>query len=491
MKICLIDTAAVTSKRLLPHWTPLGLAYIAAALEQEGHTVTIIERDVLFRRNRLNLDRVERLTANVLKRFQPDMVGISSTTELFADAVRTARLVKQLLPDIPVVYGGHHASALPVAILVACPQMDIVVKGQGEITMVELANGLPLANIQGIYYRNGKKVVHTDPREPVLELDQLPMPARHLLDMNFYTRSTFTQIRHLTCKTTTMLTSRGCPFHCAFCVESLPAGRTHRFHSASRVMDELEAILTRYPVEAVYFIDDGFLSHASRVAELCGLMIQQGVPKRLKWCAQVRVDAMDKKLLALMRQAGCVELECGFETTSDALLQSVGKGIRSRDNLQVIRDIHHAGIRCAANIVYGLPGETRQDFDNTVDFIKTSGVETVNFQPFCPYPGSLLYLQLVAQGRLKENFWQAGENCFEGLNFTRMSDDLFNTCVKKAWNEVIQPINTRDRMRHTTPWQRLQQISMEELAAALLKTPLNIPRFFTNWWRTRSADRRS
>ena len=132
MKVCLIDAAAVSAKRFLPHWTPLGLAYIAAVLEQEGHEVLIIERDVLLRKNLLNIDKVNHIMEEKLTEFGPDLLGLSSATELFPDIVKSARVAKRLFPAIPVVYGGHHASAVVTEALETCKERILTLLPQAK-----------------------------------------------------------------------------------------------------------------------------------------------------------------------------------------------------------------------------------------------------------------------------------------------------------------------------------------------------------------------
>ena len=485
MKVCLIDTPAIHSKRLLSHWTPLGLAYIAATLESSGHEVSIIERDVLYRRNYLNLAKVDRMMVERLRRLGPDMVGISSPTELFPDVVRTANLVKKTFRNVPVAYGGHHATAVPQEVMAVCSDIDIVAVGEGEETMRDLADGVDYGEIQGICYRNDNAIIKNPARGVAEKLDALPMPARHLLDMDFHTRPSFCSIRYLTLRSTTMLTSRGCPFRCSFCVESLPFGKMHRFHSTPRILAEMDEILSGYEVEAIYFLDEGFSTDESRVRDLCEGMIEAGFSRRIKWVAQARVDSLSRDLLSLMKEAGCIQLECGFETASDRLLKEVRKGTSHRHNLEIIELIKSAGIRCLANIIASLPGETEEDFHDTVGFIEKSGVDAVIFSRFSPHPGSMIYDELLKQGRVRERFWETDARCYEKLNFTAMPDETFRTLYERTRKKIIDPMNSRDRMLNTSIRDRLLNTSFRELLFVLLNSPVLIPRFLFNWFKTR------
>jgi len=462
---------------MLPHWTPLGLAYIAATLEKTGHHVSIIERDVLFRKNGLNMEKVDHLMAERLQAFQPDMVGISSSTEQFPDVSRTAMIVRNISPGIPVVYGGHHATAAPIEVLDVCKDIDIVVKGEGEIAMLELADGVDYEKVRGVFYRKGNSIIQNPPQKVADCLDDIPLPARHLLDMDFYTRQSHCLIRNLPLKATTMLTSRGCPFKCGFCVESLPFGKKTRYHSSSRILTELDDIINRYQIDAAYFLDEGFLTHPSRAAELCEDMIKGGYNRRIKWAAQVRVDSLNKNILDLMKAAGCIQLECGFETASDRLLAKANKGTSNMKNLEIIKLIKSSGIRCRANLITGLPGETEQEFHETIRFVKNSGVDSIGFSKFSPHPGSAMYFDLLKEGKIQERFWKNDVHCYENFNFTEMSDERFKTLYEETWNSLIHRINTGDRMMNTSILDRVMNTSFQELRYSVLHSPMKIIKY--------------
>jgi radical SAM superfamily enzyme YgiQ (UPF0313 family) len=483
MKICLVDTAAVDSSRLIPHWTPLGPAYIAAKLMAGGHQVAIIERDVIFRKSGLSLEKTDRVTAGRIRDFDPDMVGISSPTQLFSDAVRVAGLARKVSPGATVSYGGHHASAAPAEILEVCPDMDLTIPGEGEETMLELADGLDHREIRGVCYREDETITINPPRRPIEPLDSLPPPSRHLLDMDFHTRPSHTPIRALPLRTTTMLTSRGCPFSCRFCVEPLPFGRKHRCHSVDRVLSELDDILSRYDIEAVIFLDEGFTAAPSRAEELCLALIREGYHRRVKWAAQARADSLDRDILALMREAGCLQLECGFETGSDRLLGILDKRTSGARNLEAVELIKSSGIRCLANLIVGLPGETEEDFQMTLKFARDGGADYVVFSRLAIHPGSAIFDDLVEKGIIHRKIWAEDDDFSDKVNLTAMSDERFKELYRQARKEVVDPINTRDRMRHTSLLKRIRGLSIRELAYTLRHTPAMITGFIVDWFR--------
>ena len=328
-------------------------------------------------------------------------------------------------------------------------------------------------------------MVKNSPRPAIEALDALPMPARHLLDMDFYTRPSPSLIRNVTLKATTMLTSRGCPFSCKFCVESLPVGKKHRAHSPARIIAELDHILRNYDVEAIYFLDEGFLTNEPRTREFCEIMIKDGYNQKVKWAAQVRVDVLDQDLLKLRKEAGCIQLECGFETASDRLLKNINKKTSQQKNREIVALIKASGIRCLAYIIAGLPGETEEEFHASVEFIKTSGVDAVSFSQFVPHPGSVFYNELTQRGVLKKKSWEQGWEGYNNMNFSAMPDERAKALYNQALQKVIKPINIKDRMIHISLGQIIKSISFQEMVSRLLKAPRSLPRFIFNWIKTR------
>jgi len=255
------------------------------------------------------------------------------------------------------------------------------------------------------------------------------------------------------------------------------------------VLEELEAVL-HYGVEAVYFLDEAFLSDRSRVVALCEALLQTQLNKRLRWAAQVRADSVDREILALMAEAGCIQLECGFETGSDRLLREIGKRTSRQQNLRTIQLLKEAGIRCLANLIVGLPGEREEDVQQTADFLQQCEADHIVFSRFALYPGSKLAGSLVQQGQAPDRFWLDPAFYQEPPNFTAMSTERLNAFENEIVREIVKPTNTHDRMSHITLRQRLAQSSWREWRRICLHSPLSIPRFLWKWTADRIAKRR-
>ncbi len=248
---------------------PLGLAYIAAYLRENNVQVKIIDCTPLHLTIR-NL-------ADVIRKEDPTIIGISSTTPLISKSIEIADMVKKARPDVTVILGGPHATAQGKEILTTSKSIDIVVVGEGELTMLDLVNefekrNMNLENVTGIIYKEQDKIYVNKPRPFIENLDELPFPARDLLPMNKYKPSIKWYYR---IPFTTMITTRGCPFKCIFCDSHLTFGRRTRFRSVTNVVDEIEEVVAKWGVKELIFYDDTFTLNKKYVNEICELILKK------------------------------------------------------------------------------------------------------------------------------------------------------------------------------------------------------------------------
>ncbi|MEM3018402.1 MAG: radical SAM protein, partial [Candidatus Bathyarchaeia archaeon] len=261
------------------------MAYLASTLEEDGHTVKIIDASAL----RTSLSSIER----EVREDRPGIIGVTSTTPTIRDALITIEAVKRACPDALTVIGGPHATFLPSETLRKCSQLDIVCVKEGERTIRELARAvedrLPLSNVRGIVYRSGDHVTEAPPQPLISNLDSLPFPARHLLPMNHYTvLGKKATVEHV-------VTSRGCPFICIFCASSLLFGREFRARSARNVIDEVEEVVSDYSPDTLEFTDDLFTLNHRRVEDICDEMKTRRLD--VPWACSSRVDTVSRELL--------------------------------------------------------------------------------------------------------------------------------------------------------------------------------------------------
>ncbi|MFA5089633.1 MAG: radical SAM protein [Candidatus Omnitrophota bacterium] len=385
-------------------WPQLGLAYIASTLEQRGHKVRILEKRLLsgprYPDSKKELDRVNRLMLNEIEEFSPYMIGLTATTPVIMDAYRTANIIKSVYPKIPIVIGGRHATSLSTYTLEQCGSIDIVCRGEGEVTMLELAEGLPWDKIRGITYRKEGGGFSENPDQPLVEnLDTLPYPAWHLLDQDFYFQPSISIMRGDYMRTVTMMTSRGCPYQCAFCQspELLDIyGKGYiRYHSPDRVISEIEYLMGRFKIAGVSFSDDIFSLHRERLIQICNRIIERGINKHLKFIVNLRSDRVDTELLSVLKKAGCIHVVFGSESGSEVTLKRMNKSLSVDKNIEAVELTKRHALTVESNIIIGSPGETERDFLQTIDFLKKTRPDRIFISKFYPLPGTGFFKELI------------------------------------------------------------------------------------------------
>jgi len=339
-----------------------------------GHVVEIIDLNI----GGLNPRRV----AIALKRFNPDLVGISAHTETYPNAVRLAAIVKERDPYVPVMVGGPHASILPLEVLQE-PDIDFVVVGEGEQTAVELVSAIEsgskpdtLSAVHGLGYVDDGEPVLNAPREP-LSAVELQRPARHLLSLDFYADAY------------NVLTARGgCPYRCPFCSASHIWGGKRRPRPTEDIMAEVEHMVRTYGAEHVFFVDDIFTLDRAWLDGLLEMLVKR--PEGLTWGCATRVDLVDEALLERMAEAGCVGIQYGIESGAQSILDSV-KSIKKDDALAAVKWATAVGISASCSFMIPFPEDTETTLAETAEFMRVlrdNGARLL-LSYTTPYPGTL------------------------------------------------------------------------------------------------------
>lgn len=446
MRVCLIDPILFSFQQVrgrsmknnigMSFFPPLGICYIANYLRKKGVDVKIIDRKVLMTKNRCSLTVVNEMTENELKKFRPDIVGVTVTTPTLFDVKNNIiKIIRKVDEQTTIVVGGPHASALPNDILRDIPDIDIVCRREGEMTTLEIAQGKKLQDILGISYRDGENIITNNPRPPHDNIDDFCFPARNLLDMEFYSRRNPYVMHGLYLRSTTVFTSRGCPYECTFCAGSVASGRKVRFQSPDLVIEEIGKLSKDYKMEGLYFADDMFDANKERAKEICRKLIDQKLNKKISWNAQLRANSIDKDFLKLMKEAGCIRVDVGFESGSQKILDIINKKTTVEQNYHAARTLQEVGIPFHANIVVGMPGECHEDIEKTETFLRKIKPDWIGFGEFVPLPGSKLYDDLVEQNKLKKG---QVEN-LGSFNFTNIDDQLFDRMIKNIRNKIVLP----------------------------------------------------
>ena len=372
----------------------MGLAYIAAALEQEGHNVEIIDDQAL------GLDEAV-LRGYMLYR-EPDIIGVTATTTTLYDGFNAIKVGKELYPNAFAIMGGIHASYLPLETLQECPQLDAICIGEGEETIVELAKALEertgdLGKIKGIAYRCEGGLRKNPPRASLPDLDSLPLPARHLLPMERYAAGGKPH------RTASIISSRGCPFKCRFCATPFIAGKKYRARSAESILSEIEQIALRHEMYSFEFVDDLFTLDNRRIEAICSGITERGLP--VQWSCSARADTVNPTLLTAMADAGCGCIFYGIESGSQRILDCMQKGETLEQMTLAVRWTREAGIKTWGFFILGFPGETKAELEATIDFASELELDFAEFFIASAFPGSALYEQAKDKGLLMMEKW--------------------------------------------------------------------------------------
>jgi anaerobic magnesium-protoporphyrin IX monomethyl ester cyclase len=371
---------------------PLGLALLAAILEKHGYPVNIIDA------NALGL-KPEDITLPP----DTDIAGITAMTPTIGAALRIARRVKQINPKIKVILGGPHVTLLPQATLQSSPDIDIIVRGEGDDTFVEILAALekipPLESIPGISFIKDSHIINTPERKTNVNMDSLPFAAYHLLPKKAYKPHPPHGLR---LPFTAMVTSRGCPYHCAYCSKPV-FGNNFRAQSAERVVAEMVYLQEKFGIQEIAFYDDSFTLDKKRVHAICALILEKHM--KMAWTCETRVNLVDKELLKHMKQAGCYAIAYGIETASPEIMKTLQKDITLEQVEKAVQIHHEIGLQAVGYFMLGSPGETPETIMQTINYAKKLKLDFAQFSVTTPFPATELY-DIYMQGRKDPPRWE-------------------------------------------------------------------------------------
>lgn len=403
---------------------PIGLCQLAAWVEARGHRAAIHDCYAWPGRD----DRIDA----TMRELEPHAVGFSTTTSSFLDAARIARHIKQAYPQVRTVVGGVHVSALREALLADYPEFDIGVAGEGEQALEAILerDGRDLDDVPGLILRNGEEPPRfTGLRQPDLALDDLPFPAYEKLAgyPQAYKLPIFNYPRG---PGTTAITSRGCPYQCSYCDRSV-FRRSFRYHSPDYMVALFAHLHRRFAIRHVNLYDDNFTVNRPRVEEFCEKMTASGLGMTFNCAA--RAEHLTPELLTALKRAGCWMISLGVESGDPELLARHRKGA----DLDTIRErigwIRRAGIRAKGLFMLGLPGETDQTIDRSIEYVLSLPLNEFNLAKFTPFPGSPLYSEVRQHGRFQED-WEL-MNC---LNFVFIPAGLTRERLEARYHEFYR-----------------------------------------------------
>lgn len=390
-KIALVNTPLETSTHH-PLFPPLGLAYMAAVLEQNNFEVKIIDCPVC------QIDHAK-LKAE-LSSFQPTIVGIGSMTPTIESALQSAHVAREVCPDAKIIMGGPHATFADKQILTEEKPVDIIVRGEGEETILELAKHSPelqkINEIKGITFRKDNQIIQAPNRPLIEDLDSLPRPAYKYLPIEKYKITG----RNLL----PIMTSRGCPYQCSFCVASQMFGARFRGRSPKNVLDELEWLRDEYGAEGIAFQDDTFTYDNKRAFEICDGIIERKI--NMPWGCGTRADAVTKELINKMSKAHCNETMFGVESGCQRMRDTLKKRVSTEQCENAVKWAKEAGMFVTVSVILGYPGETKELLQESLDFVRKMDPDDVWLCHATPYPGTGLRALVESNGWKMADDWK-------------------------------------------------------------------------------------
>ncbi len=400
---------------------PLGLEYIAAYIKD------IVDVRILDNRLKtVNLKVIEKK----IEQFQPDYVGISCNHSPQIYSVRRIASIAKKYGSRTVV-GGWHPTLVPEETLES-HSVDIIVRGEGEITFRELIQNNSPIGISGLSYKQNGKQIHNPDRE-LMNLKQIRSPLHHLRSATALANYNFFGLS-VDC----LETSRGCPYSCNFCSIHYFYKNTYRKRKIQDVIKELHSIEINNRVSIIYFIDDNFVGNRKFVIELCDAIIQNGINKY--FMAQVRVDTIvnHPEILKKMADAGFIYLFLGLESFSDRTLERLNKRITFKQIKSALRILHDLGYIIQGSIILGANIEdTKQDLETTIKIAKTLDIDLPIFSLLTPFPGTKLMEQVLKEDLLLSRDWRDFNWSVPVFKYQHLSSDDLSYYLKKAYEEIL------------------------------------------------------
>jgi len=365
---------------------PIYLAYAAAVLEK-NHDVKLLDA--------IASDVSTEEFYRMINKQNPDFVIMDTSTPSILNDISIAKKIKEKNPDVKIILVGPHVSAMPENTMKIAPWIDFLTIGEYDYTLPDLIENLEkkgnLKNVEGIFYRDGKKLIKTKLRKLIDNLDELPYPDRDQLPVDKY-RDTL-----LTPPFTFIISSRGCPFRCTFCLwPQVMYGRKLRLRNYEKVVDEVEYCINRYNLKTFKLFDDTFTVVKERVNKICQELIKRKI--KTPWICNARADTLNKETMQTMKKSGCYLFKIGVESGSQKLLDEIGKGTKIEQIKRFFKLTKEIDIKTFASFMVGLPNDTEETIRATINLAKTIEPDMAQFVILSPLPGTKMFKDMIKKG---------------------------------------------------------------------------------------------
>lgn len=397
-----LDVLLQTPEKVVSLWLsqPLGMLYVATILKNRGIEVSVLDQSA----KGFSMKK----TVEWVKKEDPDILGFSTLVNSGRTAAQIAREVKKENPNITIVFGNFHATFNAERILKKYPYVDIIVRGEGEYTSVELVECLKkeskLKNVSGITFRKKNQIISTPDRPLIKDIDAFPFPDRELLGEY---HATIAGAYIAPKKFTNILSSRGCVFKCRFCGSRVLSRGMWRPRSVENTIKEIRLLVSK-GYRQFLFADDNFTLNPKRVVKLCQEIRKEKMD--IEWFCEGRVDSCSYDMLREAVKAGCRIIIFGIESANQRILDYYKKRITVEQSENAVKTARKAGVDVVVgSFIVGAPDETRQEICNTMKFAQKLAVDIPNFNILGVFPGSEIWEELKMKGILNEDqYWETG-----------------------------------------------------------------------------------
>ncbi len=444
---------------------PLGIAYLAAVIRNNGHEVKLLDRSIEHRK----------LTPDDFRPF--DIIGISADTPRYPEALEIATIAKKA--EKMVIMGGYHVTFLDKEAL-ETGVVDLIVRGEAEEIMVNLLKTLEndgdLSQVKGLSFIKEGRFIRTAPAPPPHNLDALPFPARDLLPINQYS-GTMAGL-----PVTNLITSRGCPFNCYFCSSSKFGGLKWRYRSAKSIADEMEILYHDYGYRAFAFMDDNFTLSKKRVLAFADELEKRDMDDIIWWCfSRVDILVRNEDMVRRMAETGAFQIFLGLESHNEQTLNDYGKKVGNKEQEQAIRLLNKYGITIHGSFIVGDMNETKEMALQTARWVQKMNPRVAQFSILTPYPGTALYNDVEKERRFLHKNWKL----YDALHPTIKTDGMTPDEVQKMLiKDYRMAYLNKYRLFHPPKLTPLVKLRLKNLHAkqGLLKNIIKPVRFFATFY---------
>ncbi len=387
----------------------LGLGYIAATLEQNNIQVEILDCQAIT----YSLDEI----LSKIESFQPEYIGFTATTVLIQNVLEISEAIKLRWPEKKIVLGGVHPTIATEEVLTN-PFVDIVVRGEGEFTFLDVAKNKPMKEVLGISYKSNGSIRHNLDRPLIEDINSLPFPAYHLMPMSRYHTALGSAKRT---PAMSVFATRGCPGRCTFCYSGA-LGKKIRKRSPENIVDEIELLMNKHNVREISFYDDTFSAYKETVLRFCELLQEKNID--LTWTCMSRVDYVTAEVLQKMKASGCHQICYGVESVDENILKNIRKRLSLEKVKLAVENTKKAKIDVRLSFMFGNPGETIESMEKSIAYAINLDPDLVQFNITTPYPGTEMFLWAKEHGYLKTEDWSKYDyyNCVMELPTVSSAD---------------------------------------------------------------------